>query len=538
MRSWLTIVILGCVVLLVIASDQFSDLTIPAFASCSSPNFSAPTSFPTGQNSASVAVGDFNKDGNPDMVVANSYFFASDVSLLLGDGTGNFGAAKHFSVGRKPVSVVVGDFNGDQNLDFAAANSNFTSSAPGTVSVRLGDGKGDFAPPINSPAGYIPSTLVTGDFNNDGRLDLAVGNAGFTIISEAPAEIYTGSVAILLGDGAGGFSKSQIAEFGELLGMSLAAGDFNGDGKPDLAVGQMPGPFSIAHTPRISLFIGNGNGTFTAGANFETTSSPVCVLFGDFNRDGKLDLVNVDDTGSGQFFNTITIRFGNGTGSFGPATSIPVASGPKFVAAGDFNLDGNLDLAVANGNLYVMLGDGNGGFGPLTQLAGTYDTVAIGDFNNDGKLDLALLFANLPEGSFSSVSIVLNTCGVPQLLALEGNRAVALDSLTLIRDPFPFTSTTYFSSDQRTRIMLFAVNIDLQPGEDAASVTVRAENSQHAIISIPAEYAGKVPNFSWLTQVNVRLPDELVNGGDVSMSLIYHGMESNKVLITIKPPAN
>lgn len=95
-----------------------------------------------------------------------------------------------------------------------------------------------------------------------------------------------------------------------------------------------------------------------------------------------------------------------------------------------------------------------------------------------------------------------------------------------------------FSLDHRTRIMLFALNIDLPPGEDAASVTVRAENSQHAIFSVPAEYVGKVPNFSWLTQVNVRLPDELVNGGDVSTSLIYHGVESNKVLITIKPPAN
>jgi uncharacterized protein (TIGR03437 family) len=82
------------------------------------------------------------------------------------------------------------------------------------------------------------------------------------------------------------------------------------------------------------------------------------------------------------------------------------------------------------------------------------------------------------------------------------------------------------------------MNIDLQPGEDAASVMVRAENSQHAIFSVPVEYVGKVPQFSWLTQVNVSLPDELANGGDVSMSLIYHGVESNKVLVTIKPPGN
>jgi uncharacterized protein (TIGR03437 family) len=143
-------------------------------------------------------------------------------------------------------------------------------------------------------------------------------------------------------------------------------------------------------------------------------------------------------------------------------------------------------------------------------------------------LDLALILANTVDGAQSSVSILLNSCNAPQLVALEKSRAVALDSVTMVRDPFAFTSTTNFSSDQRTRIMLFAINVDLQPGETAASVVVRAENSQHAIFSVPVEYVGKVPNFSWLTQVNVRLPDELANGGDVSMSLINHGLESNR----------
>jgi len=525
-------------VLLSVLSDEFSGLTAHALSGCSPPNFSAPASFPTGQNTEFVAVGDFNKDGRQDLVVANSYFFASDVSLLLGDGSGGFGAAKHFPVGREPVFVVAGDFNDDQNLDFATANSYFDRTPQGTVSVRLGDGKGDFGPVINFPTGAIPSSLATGDFNNDGRLDLAVGNEGSAIINEGPFIVYPGGVSVLLGDGMGGFSQPHTSDFGQLAVKSIAAGDLNGDGNLDLVAGLIPAPFSSGLSRRMSILIGDGTGKLTVTQNIAMTTAPVCVLFGDFNHDGKLDLVNVDDFSTGDH-DTITIRLGNGTGTFGSATSFPVAANPKFAAAGDVNLDGNLDLVVANGNVYVTLGDGNGGFGAPTKYVSFFNRVAIGDLNNDGKLDLALTLAGTVDGTQTNVAVLLNTCDAPQLLGLEvSNRAVALDSVTMVRDPFQFTPTTDFSSDRRTRIMLFALNVNLQPGEDAASVTVRAENSQHAIFSVPAEYVGEVPNFSWMTQVNVRLPDELANGGDILMSVTYHGVESNKVLVTITPPAN
>ena len=538
-RPWSAAGVLGSMVLLVLVSDHFSGPTAQALSGCSPPNFSAPNGFPTGQNSAFVAVGDFNKDGKQDLVVPNQYFQASDVSLLLGDGNGGFGAAKHFPVGRQPSFIVAADFNGDQNLDFATANSDrSSSSAPGTVSVRLGDGKGDFGPVTNFPTGSVPSSLATRDFNNDGKLDLAVGYEGSAVINEGPFIVHPGGVSVWLGDGAGGFTQSHTSEFGQSAVKSIAAGDLNGDGNLDLALGLVPAPFSSGQTRRMLILIGNGAGKFTITEDIATTSSPVCVLFGDFNHDGKLDLVNVDSF-SGDFHDTITIRLGNGTGSFGSPTSFTIASNPQFAAAGDVDMDGNLDLVVANGNVYVTLGDGNGSFGPPTQHVSGFNRVATGDLNNDGKLDLALILANTVEGTQTSVSVVLNTCNAPQLLTIEqSNRAVALDSVTMIRNPFPFTPTTNFSSDQRTRITLFATNVDLQPGEDAASVLVRGENSQHAIFSLPVEFVGKVPNFPWLTQVNVRLPDELANGGDVSLSLIYRGLESNKVLVTIQPPAN
>jgi len=172
-----------------------------------------------------------------DLVVANSYFPASDVSLLLGDGNGGFGAAKHFPVGRQPTFVVAdGDFNGDQNLDFATANSDRpSSSAPGTVSVRLGDGKGDFGPVTNFPTGFVPSSLATGDFNNDGKLDLSVGYEGSTVINESPFIVNPGGVSVWLGNGTGGFTQSHTSEFGQSAVKSIAAGDLNGDGNLDLA---------------------------------------------------------------------------------------------------------------------------------------------------------------------------------------------------------------------------------------------------------------------------------------------------------------
>jgi hypothetical protein len=538
-RTWPAAGILGCIVLLNLVSVRFSGHTAQAVsAGCSWPAFSAPTSFGTGQDSRFVAAGDFNNDGKQDLVVANKEYFASDVSLLLGDGTGNFGTAKHFPVEREPVYVVVGDFNGDQNLDFATANSNVDRAHPtlGTVSVRLGDGKGDFGPAINTVAGSAPSSLATGDFNNDGRLDLAVGTAGFALINEGPFVVFSGGVSVLLGDGAGGFNQSQAPDFQKISVASIATGDLNGDGKLDLALGVVPQQLVSGGAPHVMTMIGDGAGKFTIDQNFVITSAPISVLLGDFNHDGKLDLVNVDSQ-QGDFFNTITIRLGTGTGTFASSTSFRITSNPKFVAASDFNLDGNLDLAVANGRVYVTLGNGSGGFGLPTDQARFFDRVATGDFNNDGKPDLALL----NTGFATSVSVILNTCGAPtppQLLASEqDNRGAVVDSVA-VRDPFPFTSITNFSSDQRTRIILFATNIDLQPGEDAASVTVRMENSQHAIFSVPAEYLGKIPNFSYLIQINVRLPDELANGGDVSMSVVYHGLESNKVSITIKPPAN
>jgi IgA Peptidase M64 len=125
----------------------------------------------------------------------------------------------------------------------------------------------------------------------------------------------------------------------------------------------------------------------------------------------------------------------------------------------------------------------------------------------------------------------------PLLLFDENsNRGLALDSVTLLRDPFPVFTIHNLSADGHTRIMLFAMNIELQPGENFSIVTAEAEDSQQTIYPLLVEYVGPVPNLNWLSQINVRLPDNIANAGNVLVSIKVRGVQSNKVLVSIRPP--
>jgi len=151
-----------------------------------------------------------------------------------------------------------------------------------------------------------------------------------------------------------------------------------------------------------------------------------------------------------------------------------------------------------------------------------------------GHKVIADLFRNLGYATGQSTS------SAPVLLT-EANttRAAAVDSVTLMRDPFPVFTTRNFSADNHTRITLFAANLALQPGENASTaVTVQAEDSAHSLYTLTVEYAGTVPNVDSLTQITVKLPDELAGGGDVSVSISLHGATSNKALLSIKQSAS
>ena len=237
-----------------------------------------------GTSPQSVAVGDFNGDGKPDLVVAN----ATNVGVLLGNGDGTFQAAVYYGAGSGPRAVAVGDFNGDGKLDLVVGN--VTS---GNVSVLLGKGDGTFQPALNSAADNAPYSVVVGDFNGDGKLDVAVANYN------------SGDVSVLLGKGDGTFQPVVNYAVGSIP-SSVVVGDFNGDGKLDLAV-------TNVFDNTVSVLLGNGDGTFQAPVNFDTGAYPWWVAVGDFNGDGKPDLAAANGNG-----NDVSILL-NTTAYSGPA---------------------------------------------------------------------------------------------------------------------------------------------------------------------------------------------------------------------------
>ena len=369
------------------AATKTFTLTVTTPVTCLPVGFSAATTFAVGSLPISVAVGDFNGDGKQDLAVTNQE--SDNVSILLGDGAGNFSAPTNFAVGHVPKSVAVGDFNDDGKQDLAVANGS------GSVSILLGDGAGNFSGATNLGAGDNPVSVAAGDFNGDGKQDLAVANFG------------SNNVSILLGDGAGNFSAPINFAVGNRP-QSVAVGDFNGDGKQDLAVA------NIWPDNNVSILLGDGAGNFGAATNFAVGDQPHFVAVGDFNGDGKQDLA-VANIGS----NNVSILLGDGAGNFNAPTNFVVGSEPVSVAAGDFNGDGKQDLAVANtvsDNVSILLGDGAGNFSAPTNFStgNAPLSVAVGDFNGDGKQDLAV--ANF---ALANVSILLRDCPAGQITSAE-----------------------------------------------------------------------------------------------------------------------
>jgi hypothetical protein len=330
----------------------------------------------------SVAIGDFNGDGNLDLAAAN--FSSNTVSVLLGDGSGHFALASSPAVGRSPYSVAVGDFNGDGKPDLVTADS-----WGGTISVLLGDGTGQFTLASSMNVGSFPWAVAVADFNKDGKLDLVTAND------------FSGNLSILLGDGTGHFIRASFPVVPSP--SAVAVGDLNGDGRLDIAAPD-------ANDGSVYILLGDGAGNFTLGSSPATGYYPSSVAVGDINGDHKLDLAIANE-----YDGTISVLLGDGTGKFTLKSTAAAGASPFAVAVGDFNGDNNLDLAVANGvidgTVSILLGDGTGNFHLASSpAAGEIPySVAVGDFNGDGKMDFAVNNAL----SAGTVSVLLGTPAGP-----------------------------------------------------------------------------------------------------------------------------
>jgi hypothetical protein len=292
----------------------------------------------------------------------------------------SFSTANNFPVGTNPYGIAVGDFNIDGKLDLAVANSG------SGVSILLGNGTGGFSPGTTLAVSKAQSIAV-GNFNNDSFPDLAVVGSG------------TGSaLSILLGNGLGGFGSPTPYPTG-VSPISVAVGKFNADNFSDVAVVNTS-PGSTSGTVTILLADASGNGSLNFNTNLTAKSIPAFMAVGDFNGDTFSDLAVPNSLS-----NNISIFLANGTGGFSAATNIAAGTNPNSIATGDFNGDGKVDLAVVNNgsnNVSILLGNGTGGFSAPTNFnaATGPQGIAVADFNGDGKLDLAV-------GSSSGATILL-----------------------------------------------------------------------------------------------------------------------------------
>ena len=377
-----------------------------------------------GSGATSVTVADVNGDGKPDLIVASfctggviTICPTGVVAVLPGSGDGSFPTAVVYNSGGVGASsVAVADVNGDSKPDLIVANQCISSSScnNSSVGVLLGNGDGTFQSAVSYSLSEDSPTVAVADVNGDGKPDLIVTNDCGTTCTK-------GGIGVLLGNGNGTFQTAVSYSTGGLDTYAVVVADVNGDGKPDLLVGNQCTDIDCSSNGDVGVLLGNGDGTFqsavTYGSGGQASNS---LAVADVNGDGKLDLLvgnrcAISNCGSGSN-GVLAVLLGNSDGSFQRPvlTNTPTINGGQLAIA-DFNGDGKLDVA-SGGSGFLLLGNGDGTFQPYV-LLGAAGAIATADFNGDGSPDVAIgavaILLNRMGGAFTTTTSVMASSSSP-----------------------------------------------------------------------------------------------------------------------------